>query len=491
MSRRICSTLRPAGSGWQALRSFSVGGLSAAALLAASSAYAADGESFADRFARIYADHLNDNVESGPAPAYRGAPPPLSSPPFPFTNWGIGGTSNIGYPDTTTGPLLETLYGGPGGDWLKESRIKIYGWLNAGGNVSTSTSSFSISKGIGGNYPAAYSYRANRVQFDQFALFIDRTPDTVQTDHIDWGFRLANLYGADYKYTFTRGLLSQQYLKKAHPYGYDPMLIYFDLYIPYVAEGLNIRVGRYLSVPDIEAQLAPNNYMYSHSLLYSYDPYTTTGIIGSLRLTKNWTVQLGFSGGQDILPWDISNRKPTVYACVNWTSDSGNDNIYPCMNGVNDAKYAYNNMNHWVVTWYHKFNAKWHMATEAFYMYERGVPSVNSTLPTILGTNSAQCSPGKDRCFVSESAIVNYLNYQVGEKDFLSFRNELVYDKRGQRTLYKTLYSSHTLGWNHWIGDVITLRPELRYERSYQQRAYDFGRRKEQLMLAGDIIVHF
>jgi hypothetical protein len=28
---------------------------------------------------------------------------------------------------------------------------------------------------------------------------------------------------------------------------------------------MDIRVGRYISLPDIEAQLAPNNYTYSHS----------------------------------------------------------------------------------------------------------------------------------------------------------------------------------------------------------------------------------
>ena len=34
---------------------------------------------------------------------------------------------------------------------------------------------------------------------------------------------------------------------------------------------MDIRVGRYISLPDIEAQLAPNNYTYSHSLLYTFD----------------------------------------------------------------------------------------------------------------------------------------------------------------------------------------------------------------------------
>lgn len=37
-----------------------------------------------------------------------------------------------------------------------------------------------------------------------------------------------------------------------------------ELYILNVAQGLVLRLGRYISVPDIEAQLAPNSYMYSH-----------------------------------------------------------------------------------------------------------------------------------------------------------------------------------------------------------------------------------
>ena len=33
-------------------------------------------------------------------------------------------------------------------------------------------------------------------------------------------------------------------------------MYYLDLYIPHVAKGMNIRMGRYISLPDIEAQLA-------------------------------------------------------------------------------------------------------------------------------------------------------------------------------------------------------------------------------------------
>ena len=35
-------------------------------------------------------------------------------------------------------------------------------------------------------------------------------------------------------------------------------MVYVDLYLP-VMQGQDIRLGRFISIPDIEAQLAPNN----------------------------------------------------------------------------------------------------------------------------------------------------------------------------------------------------------------------------------------
>ncbi len=95
---------------------------------------------------------------------------------------------------------------------------------------------------------------------------MERVPDTVQTDHIDWGFRLSGLYGETYRYTTAYGITSYQLLQQNAVYGYELPMVYGELYIPNVAEGLVLRLGRYISIPDIVAQLAPNNYMYSHSM---------------------------------------------------------------------------------------------------------------------------------------------------------------------------------------------------------------------------------
>ena len=42
--------------------------------------------------------------------------------------------------------------------------------------------------------------------------------------------------------------------------------------------------------PQLDPQLAPNNYVYTHSLLYSVDPFTDTGILGTVKLNDHWLV---------------------------------------------------------------------------------------------------------------------------------------------------------------------------------------------------------
>jgi hypothetical protein len=494
--------------------------------------------SFFARFAKAYRDDWSESQRDAPAstaeaPKFRGDPVPENSPPYPFGQWPIGGTVWIGYPWTQAGPLMTAIWGGSHGDWWKKTGIQIYGWLNVGGNWSTS---HAVSNGATpfcgtppipgvqpaitckyGNYPASYDEIPNSVQPDQEVIYIEREPDTVQTDHFDWGFRLSNLWGTDYRFTTADGAFSQQLLKKNKEYGDDPVMVYADFYLPHIAQGMDLRVGRYVSLPDIEAQLAPNNYTYSHSLLYTFDCYTQTGINTTTRLNDNWTVQAGVSPGCDIMPWKEPGRlaKLTLNVCVQYEWRESKDNIYYCANSLNSGKYAYNNMQAHYFTWYHKFNEKWHTGWESWYQYEKDTPNVNnpnvglqnsgapySTL--IYGANGARCNNTKElTCFAPEWASVNYIEYQSGPHDYISFRTEVFDDIRGQRTGTKGWYTEHLLGWGHWIGTTVLFRPEVRWEHIYNPNtglpapnnelpgAYDNGIRHSQLTFAGDIIYFF
>jgi len=251
---------------------------------------------------------------------------------------------------------------------LESSRTKVYGWVAPSFNFSTSGSN---------NFPVSYDIFPNKIELNQAVVYIERLPNTVQNTHFDWGFHLTGFYGIDYRFTTAKGYFSQQLLKFNRQYGFDPVLEYLDLYFP-VKDGLNIRIGRFLSVPGIEAQLAPNNYNMTHSLLYTIDPFTDTGMYSTLKLNKQWIIQAGISGGHDVALW-TPDAKPSFIGCLNYSTKSNNDNFYGCANGINDGKYAYNNLQDYDFTWYHKFNSKWHTATETWYMYERDVPNVAGT----------------------------------------------------------------------------------------------------------------
>ncbi len=436
---------------------------------------------FLGRLFAAYSEDWHPTQPGSPAPERRGYPGPLDSPPFPSSDYSVGGTPLIGAPDTQSYMLMQAVN-------ENKSRTKVYGWFNGGFDVSTSN------KGDGANSPAAYYANPNRIIPDQEVLYIERLPNTVQTDHFDWGFRIAQLWGQDYRYTTSKGIFSQQLLLENHEYGYDPVMYYIDLYFPHVAKGMNVRVGRYISLPDIEAQLAPNNYTYSHSLLYTIDPYTQTGIVASFKLSDHWLLQTGISDGNDVALW-TPDAKVTGTVCVDYTWSKGGDALYTCANSFNSGKYKYNNLQSYYETWYHRINAHWHTDTETWYMYERDVPNIAGNVlnpaPTELGANGAYCSAGERTCFAPEAAVVNYVEHEINTHNYLSFRNEFVNDIKGQRTGYATKYSEHLISYGHWIGSTVLFRPELRLEHSYDLAAYDKGTKKTQFVVAGDLTYHF
>jgi hypothetical protein len=438
-------------------------------------------EGFLKRLSQAYLEDWRGTSASGPEPPRRALPSPLNSPPFPNSDWSYGGSPEIGAPDTNVPPLMEALYGGSNGDAWERSRVKLYGWLEGSFNLSTSWNS---------NYPAAYDIFPDRVELDQAVLYVERIPDSVQTDHFDWGFHLTALFGTSYRFTTNLGYFSGQLLDDHREYGFDPALEYLDLYFPQVAEGLNIRIGRFISIPGIEAQLAPNNYVYTHSLLYAIDPFTDTGILATFKLTAGLLLQLGLTASHDVAPW-TPDARPSLTACVSYTFNKGNDNLYPCLNGLNNGEYAYNNLQMFDNTWYHKFNDTWHMATEAWYMYQRGVPSVSGPLLPEKGTNGAFCAPGQIRCTAPEWAMVNYVERQLSAKNYISIRSDFLDDMRGQRTGVKTRYAEETLMWGHWMGSTVLFRPEVRFDRALDRRSYDDGTRQNQFQLAMDVIFKF
>jgi hypothetical protein len=497
------------------------------------------GDGFFERLMNFYKlewGHEGPPADPKAPPGRRAGWPdaPATVPPFPFTEWPYGGATSIGVtrPSSADSPLMVALANTDFGKMLNAGNMQIYGWVNGGGNISTNTVK------AGGNSPAAYDYWPNQFQFDQAVLYFERTPDTVQTDSVDWGFRLSALYGQNYRYTSAYGIMTYQLVGHNLDMGWDFPMVYGELYVPQIAEGLLLRLGRFISVPDIEAQLAPNNYMYTHSMTYTFDNYTNTGLQSTLALNKNWFLQLGLTVGTEALPWHWGETvpnpfpnpvysgptilkdpgaTPSVTAGVRWQSDNGWDNVYVVADAINSGTWGYNNLQWTGITWYHRINEQWHFSWETYTLDENKVLNLNNSYVTTQiipnggypfsvangfpfnAPNGAFCSnPNVLTCTARSFATVMYLNYQFSPLDNISFRPEFFNDMEGQRTGVKTRYVDFGIGWQHWFSPQVEIRPEVTYYRSLDAPAFN-GNPNEgiaptknyALVGAADLIWHF
>jgi hypothetical protein len=428
---------------------------------------------FFGRWGEFYREDWKGTTPQSPAPPRRGLPSPLDSPPFPNADWSYGGSPVIGEADTNSYPLMSAINGA-------RSRTKIYGWISPSFNLSTSSES---------NSPEANDAYPNTVQLQQAVIYVERLPDSVQHEHVDVGYHFTALYGTDYRYTTNVGYFSNQFLVHGYRYGFDPSLEYMDIYVPKVAKGMDIRIGRFISIPGIEAQLTPNNYIFSHSLLYSVDPFTDTGVLATIQLNDQWVVQTGVTASHDVAPW-TSYAHPAADFCVSYTTKSVRDNLYLCANGINDGIYSFNNIQQYDGTWYHKIGKSWHLASEAYVMYQRDVPTMGSGA-IIRGTNGAVCQRGQTTCFAPEWAMQNYINKELSPHDFISFRSDFLNDKKGQRTGVNTKYTENTFMWSHWVGSTVQIRPEMRFDHSWDRAGYDKGTKSSQFTFSSDLVFHF
>jgi hypothetical protein len=453
------------------------------------------GGHFFRRFIKAYCDEFTKKKEGEEEPERprRALPSPWSSPPFPGSEYQGYPIIGVPPPDTVY-PFMKAVYGAntPLTDAIKDSRIMFSGWVTSSGNWSTAKQS---------NVPASYWIVPNRYELDQLVFKLERYPDTVQTDHIDYGFRFVALYGLDYRYTTAGGWGSDQLLEHNLLYGWDPTEVYVNFYVPGFLGGTDIRIGRWIACPDIETQYAPDNYMGSHSILFTYDTYTQTGIMLTQKLNDQWMVQGVVHAGTDMAPW-YKGSVFTGAAGVRWVSKSNNDAFYTWLNAINSAHFrhfeqygqplGHDNYNYLVTTWEHRFTQMIHTKTEAYFMWQYdaevgGTPSAGPVKPFGGGGGDGVHLPGLSRAY----GVLNYTMFGLSKADYITVRNEWYRDERGMRTGFAGTYTSHTIGLSHNFNSYFQVRPEIGYYRNWNQPAFDNGNTRGIWLYGFDMTLRF
>ncbi len=343
--------------------------------------------------------------------------------------------------------LMKSLQGTGAGSALVSERLSVSGWTEA---------SFTASSVKADQLPMGFNYLANQVALQQNWLRVERFVVTSGTTEPTFGFRSDTILpGTDYRFTISRGLFSGQLTANdgfPNTYGIDPVQFYGEAYFPTIGRGLDVKVGRMFCQYGAESIDGPPNALASRSYAFIYDPFTHTGVMGTLYVTPAWSFQLGAIMGPDVFIDPAAS--PYGMFSVKWAPPGGRDSVL--VSGLfgsgrfNQAE-AFNNPNIIDLVWVHTINARLTYTLDTLFGYQTNIPDIGTA---------------------TWFSFVNYLTCKFTPRLSGTTRLEFFNDIDGNRTGFKGLYTALTLGLNFQpIKDVI-FRPEVRYDYNTESRPF-------------------
>ena len=391
---------------------------------------------------------------------------PEADEPFPAALNHAGWSAPVG----GTEPACAIRYPAPplGG-------IEIGGWIDQGVTFNPD------SPRNHSNAPIGYNDRSNAYQLNQLWITIEKAVDTCGGGW-DLGGRVDLAFGTDSRFLTADGLedrwnSGQRFYQLALP----------QLYMELGVERLSVKMGHLWSPFGYERGPAPDNFFYSHAVSFTQiQPRTFTGLLGTYRLTDQWSVDAGLHRGWD--NWEDENNHPGVVAGVSWSScdrrtsasfavssaEEGDEIITP------DTPLS-TNVFELIVT---------HQVTgNLVYVIEHTNTRGTTTkeYAGLAGTSADSHAYG----------INQYLIYQIDPCWSAGMRMEWLFESLTLRDLApgRTAGSSldlYALTWGlNWTPtDRLAVRPELRWDWS-DGRRYDDSSDHEQLLFACDALWSF
>ncbi|MDO5554819.1 MAG: outer membrane beta-barrel protein [Planctomycetia bacterium] len=394
------------------------------------------------------------------------------------------------------------------------------GWVS-GGVLSNDCPPLTTSAPAG---PLSLNDGANNAQLNQVYLTLGR--EAIRGHRMSVGGRVDLLYGADYLYTSALGLEVFNYNDSGQPvetvyaakprwnrngrggfpeYGLAMPQAYGEVYLPFLA-GTSIKLGHMYSPVGYESVMTPSNFFYTHtySMLYG-EPQTVTGVMVDQKLNNNWSLLAGFTEGWNI--WDDPNDELNITGGVKWQNDSRTSSVaLTVMTGDEQVETNGRTTNYSLI-----YQQKLNPVLTWVFQHDLGVAENGAY--EILSDQSIRRLNG------NWYSIVNYLYWQVTDTVALGGRFEWFQDRNHSRVVSQAVhtdiglpgygygftgknYFDLSLGLNWKPTNWITIRPEVRYDWSDVEYAFDNGEvilpgaydnytKKDLFTVGGDMIVRF
>ncbi|PZR77170.1 MAG: porin [Chthoniobacterales bacterium] len=135
------------------------------------------------------------------------------------------------------------------------------------------------------NFGHLFTDRSNEFLLNQIVLTAERTLDPAATG-FDWGFKAQALYGSDARYIHSTGFLQNTQHDIVQPDLVEAWVL-LHAAITGTAGGLDVKIGKFITLEGVETIDPRTNIFYSHSYIFNYAlPINHTGVISTLHLAK-------------------------------------------------------------------------------------------------------------------------------------------------------------------------------------------------------------
>ena len=365
-------------------------------------------------------------------------------------------------------PLMELLDRAGVAKPLEDAGINIYGHVEAGWTWNFDDPSSKL------NPFRIFDFEHNEPILDQLDFTVERAVD-YRKNKFDVGFKAEMMYGADAGIIHSNGLFDWYDGIRKPENQWDLTQAYIDITVP-LGTGLRLRMGKFVNFVGYET-INPTTGgivdFYSRSLIFFNYPFTHTGIIGTYDITKDVTLTLGISRGDNQSTED-NNDAISFLGSVNWVI---NNQWALYVSNSTGPERTDNNSDYrttWDATLFFTPSKEFTAAGNVYYVWEAG-----------------GAADGSDAQLY---ALALLGSYQLNEMLALKGRVEWIHDGDNYRLgPIQDIYEA-TVGLtikpfpNDQWGQNVKIRPEARWDHSPDNA---FHGDKDQFTFGVDVVVTF
>jgi Putative beta-barrel porin-2, OmpL-like. bbp2 len=391
---------------------------------------------------------------TAPAPAEAA---PAEDPPAP-EKWGAPLPEDV--------KLFENLFGCSGcGEWLKDQRLRVYGWLDAGYTYSSN-----------GSGPLTVEPRENRFgnEFlgNQAAIVIERQ---LKTDELSFGFNATFYAGADASLLQPKGGLDDP---PSDPrFSYDFRQLYVSAHLPILTEGgVDVKAGRMGTIIGYNSALAPYRPFYSsdYQWFYSQDG-AWTGALTNWHVNKQLDILSGVTLGANTFFTKRSDDSYCYIGQVNyWLTEEKKTLLSSSFHIGEDAIFAAPGI-----------------ASGTDKVVEARVQQswckyLDQIVQSDVTWGRRDASGAKGGSY----GLYNIFSFHLCKELDVNLRGEGYLDNKGLRTGFDANYAEATFGFDYHPCKFIRFRPEVRGDFA-DKDVFSNGTKPDQLTIAMDVLFQF